>query len=101
MGISNLAMLFNVNLYVILFLFSILSFIPLIINDAHFNGHCLLFATGNWSETSYLSVNWGDSSYCSYSKTIPILSMLFSLFYIFWLSIHLFKDYDLLVVIFF
>ena len=99
MGLSNILMLFNVTLYVIIFIFSILSFVPIIINDAQFNGHCLLFSSGNWIDNStYLDVNWGSDSVCNYPLTMSIISMLFALFYIFWLSIHLFKDYVMLVL---
>ena len=98
MGLSNILILFNVTLYVIIFIFSVLSFIPIIINNAQFNGHCLLFSSGKWTQNStYLDVDWGSNSYCDFPLTISIMSMLFALFYIFWLSIHLFKDYVVLV----
>ncbi|KAK2176684.1 hypothetical protein NP493_646g01086 [Ridgeia piscesae] len=99
MSIGNILLLSQVTIYVITFLFSLFIVIPLTVYEAQFNGHCLLFATGDLNVSSLpveqLTVQWGDGGYCKYPIVMGILALPLSLFYILWMSLHLFKDYDL------
>jgi len=101
MSIGNILLLSQVTIYVITFLFSLFIVIPLTVYEAQFNGHCLLFATGDLNVSSLpveqLTVQWGDGGYCKYPIVMGILALPLSLFYILWMSLHLFKDYDLYV----
>ena len=102
MGIGNILLLSQVTVYLLIFIFSLFIFIPLTVNEAQFDGHCLLFATGEpqpvFNDTDKLTVQWGsDDGYCKYPIVVSVIALPLSVFYMLWMSLHLFKDYDLYV----
>ncbi|XP_025103707.1 transmembrane protein 179-like [Pomacea canaliculata] len=97
MGIPNKLLLAQVTLYVISFILSFFVFVPISVNLGHFGGHCLLFATGNWtSDTNAVlqSVNWGPDGACNFPIFTGVFSMLVSIIYVIWYSIFLLKETD-------
>ena len=98
MGLGNMLILSQVTIFVLLFIVSFFIFVPLVVNSAQFNGHCLLFAEGVWTQENssvhhdYFHVSsWGTSSACDFPILVGVVGIPFSFFYILWLSIYLFR----------
>lgn len=98
MGLGNILILSQVTAFLLAFIFCFFIFIPLTINNAEFNGHCLLYATGKWEVVNStgapnkLNVHeWGDSGACNFPIFVGILAFPISLFYILWMSVYLLK----------
>ncbi|XP_053698064.1 transmembrane protein 179 [Sabethes cyaneus] len=74
MALSNVLILSQVAGHVIALILSICIFIPLSLHMHSFNGHCLLFATGQWQETNGLfDVKWASEAYCNYPGTVGVI----------------------------
>ena len=104
MGIGNLLHITQVTLYVLLLLLAFFVFIPIAINQSHFDGKCLLFASGEWvNSTGARSIHgllfqvdhWGLSTYCTYPIFIAVISVITTIVYTCKLSINLMKGTDL------
>lgn len=71
--------------YGFVFLFSFIGLICVGRYNTNFDGHCILFAEGNFSlnnatnELSYKLSTWGNSSNCNYLYFISFASTIFSL----------------------
>ena len=100
MGMGNLLILAQVTTYLLLFIVSFFVFVPLVINNAEFNGNCLLFARGEWSlhgrgpEGQYqLKVtHWGSSSSCDFPILVGVVAIPLTFFYVLWMSAFLYRQ---------
>lgn len=67
MGLSNVLLLSQLAGHVIGFILSVCITIPLLIHVREFNGHCLLFTTGQWQEEDGLfNAEWASKGFCNY-----------------------------------
>lgn len=75
---SNVLLLSQIAGHVVNIILSLCITVPMIFHTIDFNGHCLLFATGDWDENSGLfNVKWSSIYYCAYTKAfaITVISM--------------------------
>lgn len=80
MGLSNVLTLSQVAGHVIAFILSICITIPLLINIREFDGHCLLFTTGEWQEEDGLfKAEWASRNYCNYPIVIGFILVIVSM----------------------
>lgn len=87
MGLSNVLLLSQLTGYVIAFILSICITIPLLVHVREFDGHCLLFTEGKWSEEDGLfDAEWASQSFCNYPITIGILLFIVSFIQIYRLT---------------
>lgn len=95
MGIDNMFLLSQLTVFVLSFILSFFIFIPMSVNLGDFSGHCLLYATGLWDNTSQLeAVDWGPSSACNFSVFMGIIIMMLTFFYTILYFIYLAKQTD-------
>ena len=98
MGIGNIVVLAEVSIFLLSFILSFMIFIPLSINHNEFDGHCLLYASGQWKTNvtggtpAMIDVDWGPDSACGFNVFMGVFIMLTTLFYIVKDSIHLFRN---------
>ncbi|XP_005106932.1 transmembrane protein 179 [Aplysia californica] len=93
MGIPNMFALAQVILYIVTFILSFFVCVPAGVNVDDFNGHCLLYASGDWtveqSGPFIGNISWGQDSACNFTIFIGVMSLMMALFYSFWTSILL------------
>lgn len=98
MGMGNILLLSQVIAFLVSFLGSFFIFIPVSINLQEFDSHCLLGAKGTWNFSSgnvmLMDIKWGLHSDCGFAIFIGIVVMIFSVFFIVWQSVNLFKNTD-------
>ncbi|KAH9519024.1 hypothetical protein Btru_008935 [Bulinus truncatus] len=96
MGIPQLFLLSQACIYLLLFVLSFFTCVPSGINVSNFNGHCLLYATGEWNITgNYIQkVNWGPDSACNFTIFIGVFSLLVSTSYLIWTVVLLAKNIE-------
>lgn len=68
MALSNILILSQIAGHVIVLTLSMCIIIPMLHHVNDFNGHCLLFTTGTWSEDNGLfDVKWGSKFFCDFT----------------------------------
>jgi len=87
MGLNNIILLSQLAGYVIAFILSICTTLPLLVHVRLFDGHCLLFTEGKWAEEDGLfDVAWASQGFCNYPIIIGILLFTVSLLQIYRLT---------------
>lgn len=95
MAVKNFVLLTQATCYVLTFLLSLCLIIPLVFHHIDFNGHCLLFSTGEWRETDgQLLVNWANNVYCNISIFVGCAVIIISIVQFFRMAIFLYRDID-------
>lgn len=79
MAVSNILLLFQATGYVVAFILSLCSVVPLGINLQCFRGHCLLFTTGNFADDGNFVAEWASKGYCIYTIFASSILVLVSL----------------------
>ncbi|CAG0884966.1 unnamed protein product [Cyprideis torosa] len=81
--------------YVVAFILSFLTFIPLILHQKEFRGRCVLFTTGTWSEEDgQLVASWASPLFCDYCIVIGIFLIPFCALGIYRSSKYLYYQRD-------
>lgn len=95
MGLANVLILSQIAGHVILFILSLCIITPMSMNLHEFNGHCLLFATGNWREDDGLfNVSWASKGFCNFPIITGVFLLLVSVVQIYRLSRLAYKQED-------
>lgn len=72
----------------------------LLSNLSAFNGHCLLYADGEWENTSspetshLINIDWGQTSNCYFPVFSSILNIILCGICVTWLSVCVFRNLD-------
>lgn len=99
MALGNLLILTQVVAYLLAVIFALFMFLPVAVNLGQFKGHCLLNAQGHWevSEEQRMELQidkWGLAANCNFPIFMGVVAFPVSLFYVFWMSIYLFKGIE-------
>lgn len=77
MALSNVLILSQIAGHFVILTLSLCILVPMLYHVQDFNGHCLLFSTGDWNEDNGLfDVKWASKFYCN----LPIITGFFLLF---------------------
>lgn len=88
MGLSNVLLLSQLTGHVIGFILSVCITVPLFVHTRQFDGHCLLFTTGEWqSEDGLFDANWASKGFCNYPIFIGVLLCITTLIQIYRLTL--------------
>lgn len=88
MGLTNVLTLSQIAGHVIAFILSICVTIPMLVHVRQFDGHCLLFTTGQWQEDDGLfKAEWASKGYCNFPIVIGFILCITSLTQIYRLSL--------------
>uniref|UniRef100_A0A1I8IDK0 Transmembrane protein 179 n=1 Tax=Macrostomum lignano TaxID=282301 RepID=A0A1I8IDK0_9PLAT len=98
MALGDLFQIGKAGLQSALIVSSLCIIVPMAISVADFNGHCPLFSRAHWSANAtgpydhhFLVVNeWGLQSHCTFGVFIGCAQLLVSLFYAFFIGVHLY-----------
>ncbi|CAG5121157.1 unnamed protein product [Candidula unifasciata] len=98
MGLHNLFLFAQCCFYLLLFIMSFFACIPAGVNVSNFNGHCLLYARGEWTKEATTSnldhIDWGPDSACNFTVFIGVVSLIIALFYLVWISVMLARSIE-------
>ena len=88
MGIPNMYSLVLDCFFLAAFILSFFICIPTGANVNNFDGHCLLYAKGDWTvskDGSFISqIKWGSDSSCNFTIFIGVVALMLSLFFCVW-----------------
>lgn len=79
MGLQTILVHGQVTGCVLAFVLSLVLVVPIILHEASFHGHCILFSTGSRNETGNLVVSWSPGIACWYGLFVGILLTITSL----------------------
>jgi len=95
MAIGNVLLLSQLAGNIVALILSLCIIIPMSIHEGDFRGHCLLFSTGNWTETDgQFDVDWASQGICNYTIFVGVLILVVSLVQIYRHSMLLYKGQD-------
>jgi hypothetical protein len=93
MGLTNVILLSQAAGYSVTIILSLCVVIPMIMHEASFQGHCLLFTKGSFiSENGSFDPDWGSSFYCGFTTVVGFLSFFISLIQLVRICIFLCKS---------
>lgn len=68
MALSNVLILSQIAAHVVVLILSLCIIIPMLYHVSEFNGNCLLFSTGTWSEDDgRFDIKWANKFYCNFT----------------------------------
>lgn len=68
MALSNILILSQIAGHVVVLALSLCIIVPMLSHVKEFNGHCLLFTTGNWREDNgFFDVQWASQFFCNFT----------------------------------
>lgn len=92
MALSNVLILSQIAGHVVVLTLSLCILVPMLCHVRDFNGHCLLFSTGDWNENNGLfDVQWVSEFYCNFT-------IITGMFLFFVSSIEIYRWAELLVI---
>jgi len=95
MALGNIPLLAQATCYTITLLLSAVALIPMAWHVSNFNGHCLLYTTGTFSNNDGLFIpQWASSFYCGFSLFTSTLAFIVSFVQLVRMSIFLYKGID-------
>lgn len=92
MGLQRLLIHGQLTVCALSVLLSLCLFIPILLHEAEFGGHCILYSNGTRNESGYLVVNWSSSAPCNYSLIVGLLFLSASIYQSYRLAFHLYRD---------
>ncbi|XP_067004131.1 transmembrane protein 179 [Anabrus simplex] len=95
MSLSNVILLGQIAGYTIALILSLCIIVPMSFHQEEFNGHCLLFSTGEWREEDGLfSVSWASQAYCNYVVFVGVVLFLTAAVQVYRMSMFLYRGTD-------
>lgn len=95
MGLTNVILLSQAAGYSVTIILSLCVVIPMIMHEASFQGHCLLFTTGTFvSSDGSFDPQWGSGFYCGFTLFVGIISFIIALVQLVRMCIFLCKNTD-------
>jgi len=92
---TNIILYIQLSGYCIAAILSLCITIPMSMHQENFQGHCLLFTTGEWREKDgQFVVNWASQAYCNFTIFVGVVMFVISATQIYRLSLFLYKGKD-------
>jgi len=90
MGLQTFLIQGQVTGCVLAFVLSLCFFVPILVHEANFQGHCILFSNGSRNESGHLVVTWASAATCHYSIAVGFLLLISSGFQGYRMAIYLY-----------
>lgn len=92
---TNIILYIQLSGYCIAAILSLCITIPMSMHQENFQGHCLLFTTGEWREKDgQFVVNWASQAYCNFTIFVGVVMFVISATQIYRISVFLYKGKD-------
>lgn len=92
---TNIILYIQLSGYCIAAILSLCITIPMSIHQENFQGHCLLFTTGEWRENDGQFVPvWASQAYCNFTIFVGVVMLVLSVTQIYRISVFLYKGKD-------
>ncbi|XP_065343523.1 transmembrane protein 179 [Cloeon dipterum] len=95
MELTNILLLSQIAGYSVALLLAFCLAVPLVLHQNDFQGHCLLFSTGNWQETDgQFNVNWSPTIFCGYPIGLAAMAMGLCFIQLYRMSVYYYRGTD-------
>lgn len=94
MGLQTVLLHGHVASCVLGFALSLCLFVPILLHEAQFQGHCILFSNGSRNESGYLVVSWSSAFPCWYSLVVSAILLVVTGCQGYRLAKHLYYGYE-------
>ena len=95
MVLENARLLSQAAGYLVTVILSLCLLIPMVMNEANFKGHCLLFASGEFeTRDGSFDAKWGSNFYCGFTLFVGIASLTTAFVQMVRMAIFLYKSTD-------